>query len=157
MVDRLRYAASKTIAKLEISLMGRIVYSAEKGINYLKEYSKKYNSVEIDQWFWSLFGKTKVVLPKDEVAREYSQSVGDDFLFTIKVPNSITLTHFYNKKKSDPLIENPYFLSTELFLRFLKTIEPIKDKSGPIMFQFEYLNKKRCLRKKSSWTGLKFF
>ena len=120
-----------------------IVYSQEKGINYLSEYAQKYNTVEIDQWFWSLFGETKAILPTESTAREYCESVGDDFLFTIKVPNSITLTHFYNKKKTDLLRENPYFLSYELFEQFLQKIDPLKDKSGLLMFQFEYLNKRK--------------
>lgn len=120
-----------------------MVYSREKGINYLAEYSKKYNTVEIDQWFWSLFGVNKVILPRAEVAREYAQGVPEDFLFTVKVPNSITLTHFYKKKKSDPLVKNPHFLSDELFLQFLECIEPLKTKLGPLMFQFEYLNKQK--------------
>jgi uncharacterized protein YecE (DUF72 family) len=34
-----------------------LVYSAPKGIDYLAEYAHHYNTVEIDQWFWSLFGK----------------------------------------------------------------------------------------------------
>ncbi|PLX23103.1 MAG: DUF72 domain-containing protein, partial [Ignavibacteria bacterium] len=28
-----------------------IVYSAPKGINYLEEYARVYDTVEIDQWF----------------------------------------------------------------------------------------------------------
>ncbi|MBC8235230.1 DUF72 domain-containing protein [bacterium] len=32
----------------------KLVYSEPKGINYLEEYSRHYNTVEIDQWFWSL-------------------------------------------------------------------------------------------------------
>jgi uncharacterized protein YecE (DUF72 family) len=28
-----------------------IVYSESKSKNYLKEYSQKFNTVEIDQWF----------------------------------------------------------------------------------------------------------
>ena len=38
---------------------------------------------------------------------------------------------------------NPYFLDVELLNRFLDTLEPMRDKLGPIMFQFEYLNKKK--------------
>ena len=63
------------------------------------------------------------------------------FIFSIKVPNSITLTHHYTKKKSAPLVPNPYFLSTELMGRFLQALEPLGDHIGPLMFQFEYLNK----------------
>ncbi|MBN2441798.1 MAG: DUF72 domain-containing protein [Spirochaetales bacterium] len=134
-----------------------IVYSSENDINYLSEYAQKYNTVEIDQWFWSLFGEKKVVLPQQAVAREYAQSVGDDFLFTIKVPNSITLTHEYNKKKSDPLRQNPHFLSAELFEGFLAGIAPLKDKTGLLMFQFEYLNKKKMASQSEFLDLLKAF
>jgi uncharacterized protein YecE (DUF72 family) len=120
-----------------------LVYSQSTGIDYLKEYAEKYRTVEIDQWFWSLFGKDRVSLPRDDTVLSYKKSVPEDFIFTIKVPNSITLTHFYNKKKDEPLVENPYFLSEELFLRFCEKIEPIKNQCGPLMFQFEYLNKKK--------------
>ena len=68
-----------------------LVYSAAKGIDYLAEYARHYDTVEIDQWFWSLFDES-VVLPKPDVVQSYLASVPDDFLFTVKVPNSITLT-----------------------------------------------------------------
>ena len=117
-----------------------LVYSAAKGIDYLKEYASQFNTVEIDRWFWSLFNEENVVLPNPSDAQVYRQSVPDDFRFTIKVPNSITLTHFYQKNKDEPLQPNPYFLSVELFQRFLTTIAPLRDVLGPLMFQFEYLN-----------------
>jgi len=120
-----------------------IVYSESNSKNYLKEYSKKYNSVEIDQWFWSLFTPSKVVLPQKKVVEEYKSSVPKDFLFTIKVPNSITLTHFYKESKDDELRANPHFLSFELFQEFLNSIEPILDQTGCLIFQFEYLNKQK--------------
>ena len=78
-----------------------LVYSAPKGINYLQEYSRHYDTVEIDQWFWSLFGQDSISLPRLETVQEYVDSVPEDFQFTVKVPNSVTLTHFYKKKKSD--------------------------------------------------------
>jgi len=80
-----------------------LIYPEKKPFNYLKEYSKHYNCVEVDQWFWSLFPGDKVVLPKPEVVQEYADAVLQDFRFGIKVPNSITLTHHYKKKKTDPL------------------------------------------------------
>ena len=116
-----------------------------KEINYLREYASHYSTVEVDQWFWSLFGDfgEKIVLPKTDVVNEYAQSVPPGFLFSIKVPNSITLTHLYTKKKNDPLVVNPHFLSTELMEKFMKRLEPLGDHIGPLMFQFEYLNKKK--------------
>ena len=69
-----------------------LIYSADKQINYLEEYSRHYRTVEVDQWFWSLFGEDTAVLPKATVVSEYGSSVPDDFVFCAKVPNSITLT-----------------------------------------------------------------
>ncbi len=120
-----------------------LVYPRDKEINQLKEYSSHFSTVEVDQWFWSLFKRDTVVLPRAEVVREYAESVPPGFIFSIKVPNSITLTHHYNKKKNAPLIPNPHFLSTELMEKFLQTLEPLGDHIGPLMFQFEYLNKNK--------------
>ncbi len=119
-----------------------LVYSPDCS-NYLAEYSRQFNTVEIDQWFWSLSGSTKPAMPQRAVVEEYVHSVPDDFRFTIKIPNSITLTHFYQKDKSGSLVANPYFLDPELFSQFLDTLKPMKDKLGPLMFQFEYLNKQK--------------
>ena len=120
-----------------------IVYSPAAKKNYLLEYSQKYNTVEIDQWFWSLFGMDKVALPQPNVVKEYTNSVPEDFKFTIKIPNSVTLTHFYRKQKTDPLTPNPFFLSNDLIARFLHSLEPMRSKIGILMFQFEYLNKQK--------------
>ena len=107
-----------------------LVYLESDSKNYLSEYSGKYNTVEIDQWFWSLFPPAKTVFP-------------NDFLFTVKAPNSLTLTHFYKNRKDDELKPNPFFLSVELFQKFLESIKPIKSQIGCLIFQFEYLNKQK--------------
>jgi uncharacterized protein YecE (DUF72 family) len=120
-----------------------LVYSAPKGINYLEEYARQYDTVEIDQWFWSLFGTESVKLPSPADVQAYRESVPDDFRFTLKVPNSVTLTHLYKKARADPLVANPYFLSPTLFQTFLSLLDPLQDVLGPLMFQFEYLNKQK--------------
>jgi uncharacterized protein YecE (DUF72 family) len=120
-----------------------LVYSKGKPANYLQEYSSSYSTVEIDQWFWSLFAGDTVVMPKAEVVAEYLHSVPEDFKFAIKVPNSITLTHHYSKNKA--ILGNPHFLSVELMDRFLESIKPLWPKLGPLIFQFEYLNKQKMV------------
>ena len=120
-----------------------LVYSNSKSKNYLSEYSSRFDTVEVDQWFWSLFPPAKAVLPKKNVVEEYNKSVPDNFLFTIKVPNSITLTHFYKDRKENEPRPNPFFLSVELFAEFLDSIAPIKKQIGCLIFQFEYLNKQK--------------
>ena len=72
----------------------------------------------------------KLCCHDSETVTEYKNSVPKDFLFTIKVPNSITLTHFYRKNKSEELIRNPYFLSSDLYSKFLDSIEPLKENVG---------------------------
>ena len=41
------------------------------------------------------------MLPEPKVVKEYADSVPEDFAFSIKVPNSITLTYHYKKEKTD--------------------------------------------------------
>jgi uncharacterized protein YecE (DUF72 family) len=118
-----------------------LVYTQARGINYLAEYAIKYDTVEVDQWFWSRFDLGEVRLPNPDDVEEYRQSVPDDFVFTIKAPNSVTLTHLYTKERSDPLVANPSFLSNALTDTFLELIQSLR--LGPIMFQFEYLNRQK--------------
>jgi len=114
--------------------------------DYLVDYARYFNTVEIDQWFWSLFPQG-VKLPDPNGVRRYADSVPESFHFSVKAPNAITLTHFYAKqpKASQAYANqpNPHFLDIELLGKFLETLEPMKAKLGPIMFQFEYLNKQK--------------
>ena len=112
--------------------------------DYLADYARYFNSVEVDQWFWSLF-PAGVKLPDPRVAKTYAESVPDDFVFTVKAPNAITLTNHYAKQAKGHADfankPNPDFLSLDLLNRFLDTLSPMGKKLDPIMFQFEYLNK----------------
>jgi uncharacterized protein YecE (DUF72 family) len=114
--------------------------------DYLPDYARYFTTVEIDQWFWSLF-PTGARLPDPDVVKRYAESVPDDFRFTVKAPNAITLTHSYAKqaKGSEHHANEPnsYFLSVDLLNRFLETLAPLHAKLGPILFQFEYLNKQK--------------
>ncbi len=129
-----------------------LVYSAAEGIDYLEEYAQKYDTVEIDQWFWSLF-PGGIRLPRTADVRAYRQAVPDTFRFTVKVPNSVTLTHFYKKEKDEELAPNPDFFSVQLFQEFLELLEPIRPLLGPLMFQFEYLNKQK-MPSQARWESL---
>ena len=122
-----------------------ILYPEQGEYDYLEEYAKHLDTVEIDQWFWSLFGVDKVKLPDGKTVQEYLHAVPRDFKFTVKIPNSITLTHFYThgKGRGAPLETNPHFFSNELFNEFLKRIVPLKEHIGVLMFQFEYLNRQK--------------
>jgi len=126
-----------------------LVYDANKTYSpndYLPDYAEHFNTVEIDQWFWSLF-PTGVKLPDPDTVKTYADSVPDEFLFSVKVPNAITLTHHYArqplKHKEFANRPNEHFLSIDLLKRFLEILQPMGKKLGPVMFQFEYLNKQK--------------
>jgi uncharacterized protein YecE (DUF72 family) len=120
-----------------------LVYSRPRGIDYLAEYARHYNSVEIDQWFWSLFRGGQVKLPEPSLAEAYSRAVPEGFRFSVKVPNSVTLTHHYRQPGGEALEENPHFLSPQIFNAFLERLAPLREKLGPLIFQFEYLNRQK--------------
>jgi len=124
-----------------------LVYAARDKAEYLAEYATRYDAVEVDRWFWSLFDDpAKVRLPVEPDAAAYRAAVPDTFRFAVKAPNSVTLTHLYRKDRSakdEPLVANPHFLSAELMHEFLDRLRPLHDVLGPVMFQFEYLNRSK--------------
>jgi uncharacterized protein YecE (DUF72 family) len=111
--------------------------------DYLPDYARHLGSVEVDQWFWSLF-PGGVRLPESKTVETYAASVPEDFVFTVKAPNSLTLTHYYAKQPAQYAAcagrPNDHFLSVGLLEEFLDRLSPLGKKLGPVMFQFEYLN-----------------
>ena len=120
-----------------------IVYSSPEPPSFLAEYARKYRSVEVDQWFWSLFGRETIKLPNPREVARYLSDVGPEFTFGIKAPNSITLTHLYKQARKDAGKENPHFLSSKLTREFLERIVPMRQQVVALMLQFEYLNKRK--------------
>ena len=114
--------------------------------DYLVDYGKHFNTVEIDQWFWSLF-PAAVKMPAPKTVSTYAASVPADFVFAVKAPNAITLTHFYARQPKQHASfankPNQHFLSVPLLERFLESLQGLGERLGPIMFQFEYLNRKK--------------
>lgn len=111
--------------------------------DYLVDYSRHLRSVEVDQWFWSLF-PAEVRMPDPKTVSTYAASVPRDFVFSVKAPNAITLTHFYSRQppqhRDFANRPNDHFLSVEMTERFLESLEPLRGRLGPVMFQFEYLS-----------------
>jgi uncharacterized protein YecE (DUF72 family) len=118
-----------------------LVYSSATKGAYLAEYARVYSTVEIDQWFWSLFSTRDVGLPDPGDVARYRAAVGSSFRFSVKAPNSLTLTHAYRKAKGDPLVANPHFMSISLLEAFLSRLEPLQEVLGPLILQFGYLNR----------------
>ena len=118
-----------------------LVYSGFCGDSPLSEYAEKYRCVEVDQWYWSLYGADQVALPKPETVAEYAAAVPEGFRFGVKLPDALTLTHLRPKNRAEPPAPNPHFLSADLLRAFLSRLEPLQGKLGPLMLQFGYLNR----------------
>jgi uncharacterized protein YecE (DUF72 family) len=122
--------------------IGIYTQQQKRHYDYLPEYSEYFNTAEVDQWFWSLESPDSVRLPRAGDVEAYAELVPDNFKFTVKAPNSITLTHFYKQAPKEFAEKpNPHFLSGKIMKSFLKSLDPLKGKIGVIMFEFEYLNK----------------
>ncbi|NLX20540.1 MAG: DUF72 domain-containing protein [Phycisphaerae bacterium] len=126
-----------------------LIYDPDKPYgpdDYLPDYTRHFNSVEIDQWFWSLF-PGGVRLPDTSTVHTYVELVPDDFVFTVKAPNALTLTHFYARqpRRYADFANRPndHFLDLRLLEQFLDLVSPMDKKLGPIIFQFEYLNRQK--------------
>lgn len=115
-----------------------------RAADYLPDYARYLKTVEVDQWFWSLF-PGGLRLPDPDTVKTYAESVPDDFVFTIKAPNAVTLTHFYARQSKEHVSfagrPNRYFLCNDILERFLESIGALGSRIGPVMFQFEYLNR----------------
>ncbi len=100
---------------------------------YLREYSRKYRSAEIDSWFYRL--------PDRRDVGAYLAAVDPDFRFTCKVSQDICLSHHRAAKGSTALEPNPGFLSVGLFRDYVSRIDAMLPRIDAIMLEFEYLNR----------------
>jgi len=114
-----------------------LVYSRKQkaAADYLSEYVQKFDTAEIDSWFYKI--------PEQNEVFSYIENAGIDFPFTCKIPERICLTHKRNYGKSKSLETNEEFLSGDLFEKYLKRIEPMLSQIEVLMMEFEYLNKEK--------------
>lgn len=114
-----------------------LVYSGKKSrsAEYLPEYSEKYNTAEIDSWFYKL--------PEAADAKEYRSLTPEGFSFACKITESISLTHERTRTSSVPLKTNPEFLSVDAYADYIKGTEAIRSRIFLAELEFEYLNKQK--------------
>jgi len=114
-----------------------LVYSKKEPYSaaYLREYSAKYDTVEVDSWFYKI--------PDPQDALEYRTQTPDDFSFTCKLPESLSLTHERSRDKTAPLAPNPTFLSADLYAQFLESSKELHPRIFLLELEFEYLNKQK--------------
>jgi len=102
---------------------------------YLREYAQKYRTVEVDSFFYRI--------PSEKDVLNYKEAVDDDFRFTIKAPQGITLTHHRVKEKGSALQPNENFLSAEFYADFIERIAQLSQNITAVMLEFEYLRKEK--------------
>jgi len=100
---------------------------------YLPYYAGIFNTVEIDATWHAVPGLRTV--------QAWADRTPDDFIFSLKVPKEITHTSY--------LVD-----CEETWNRFLRVLEPLGDKHGPLLFQFPYVAKRKDPREYA--TGLDF-
>jgi uncharacterized protein YecE (DUF72 family) len=86
-----------------------------KSTDYLKEYSKYFNSVEINNSFYRI--------PREKTVKGWVNQVPDNFIFTTKFPQSIS--HKPNLKYEQEKLNS-----------FLNNIKYLGKKKGPLLIQF---------------------
>lgn len=89
-----------------------------KPADYLRHYSTRFPTVEIDSTFYGT--------PKPERIRAWYDKTPPDFVFAAKVPQIIT---------HEKILED---CDAEL-AEFLQTVELLGEKLGPLLFQFGYI------------------
>lgn len=114
-----------------------LVYSKKASYSaaYLKEYSTKYNTVEVDSWFYKL--------PSLDDVAEYRALTPDSFTFSCKLTETLSLTHERSRDKSAPLQTNTNFLSPEVYRQYLEATHELHDRIFIAELEFEYLNKQK--------------
>jgi len=81
---------------------------------FLAYYAQKFRTVELNNTFYQL--------PSEDAVKLWRETTGQDFIFAVKA--SRYLTHM--KKLKDP---------EEGFEKFIRSVEPLGAKLGPILFQ----------------------
>lgn len=114
-----------------------LVYSkkASRSADYLKEYSAKYRTVEIDSWFYKL--------PSPDDVLEYRSLTPEGFTFSCKLTETLSLTHERTRDTTLPITPNRNFLSPDVFRQYIEVTGELHDRIFLAELEFEYLNKQK--------------
>ncbi|MCB9057469.1 MAG: DUF72 domain-containing protein [Calditrichae bacterium] len=88
-----------------------------KQTEYLSLYARRFNTVEIDSTFYGI--------PRPTTVEKWRETTPENFLFSPKVPKDIT----HDRK----LLE-----SSDVWDEFIRTMQILGPKLGPVVLQFEY-------------------
>jgi len=102
--------------------VGSVYEPGTKPADYIAQYARRFNSVEIDATFYAIPRKTTV--------EGWADRTPEDFIFSAKAPQIITHEKFLENCQDD-------------VAAFLDTISLLGPRLGPILFQFPYFAKCR--------------
>lgn len=97
----------------------------------LQEYAESFPAVCVDAGYYAF--------PTEKYVGGMIEQVPEDFLFSFKVTDEITVKHFPKLKRFGPKAgqDNPHFLSSDLFIRsFLKPLRRFQKNIGLLIFEF---------------------
>ena len=139
-----------------------LVYTPDKQYrpdDYLLDYAKYFTTVEIDQWFWSLFpagAKLRGPGHCETVCRQCARRLSVHRQGPERHhPDPFLCQAAQGPGSSLPTSPTDYFLSVDLLSRFLEILGAhARQARRRVMFQFEYLNKQKMPSLAlHSWTG----
>jgi uncharacterized protein YecE (DUF72 family) len=87
---------------------------------FIEAYARKFRAVEIDSTYYSI--------PPPHVVARWREKTPPDFVFAAKVPGAITREKVLKDCQPD-------------FTTFLKSMELLGDRLGPLLLQFPYFNR----------------
>ena len=90
--------------------------------DFLTHYARRYDTVEIDSTFYRI--------PAAKTVQQWRERTPDGFTFAAKVPQSITHEKMLVDVEDD-------------LKAFLKVMDLMGDKLGPLLFQFPYFNRQK--------------
>jgi len=97
----------------------------------LREYSETFKTVCVDAAYYTF--------PSERYLGDMASQVPEDFLFGLKVTDTVTIKKFPKLARFGDLAgnQNDNFLNAELFVKgFLKPCEAIRSNLGLLMFEF---------------------
>ncbi len=140
-------AYNSGVENLDHLLVGSCSFTAEgweksfyppglKKSGYLGYYAEQFKSLEVDATFYGV--------PAEKTVRRWFAQTPEDFVFTCKVPQSIT--------HEACLVD-----CDSQFRDFMNVMSLLEHKLGPALFQFPYYNKKQFPRPDEFFARLRAF
>jgi uncharacterized protein YecE (DUF72 family) len=109
-----------TVSWSKLDWVGPFYPAKLKPADFLETYARHFRAVEIDSTFYRI--------PNRSIVKGWKDRTPPGFIFTAKVPRVITHGKVLNNCQAE-------------FTAFLRNIEILDDRLGPLLLQFPYFNK----------------